>query len=104
MRVLHSVTEIFTLDGSDACVTPVLEKHEAPSHPHNKARASFLPSGLPRPAPTLSRTPASASSGSDRLEFGSHTAEILAEEGFSQDTIHRLLREKIAQRTVKGTY
>ena len=32
------------LDGTDACVTPVLEKDEAPSHPHNKARASFLPS------------------------------------------------------------
>ena len=78
-------------------MTPVLEKDEAPDHPHNKARGSFLPSGLPRPAPTLSRTPALASSGPDSLEFGEHTAEILAEEGYSQDTIHRLLREKIAQ-------
>ena len=78
-------------------MTPVLEKHEAPSHPHNQARASFLPSGLPKPAPTLSRTPASASTGSDSLEFGEHTAEILAEEGFSQDTIHRLLQEKVVQ-------
>ena len=44
-----------------------------------------------------SRTPASASTGSDSLEFGEHTAEILAEEGFSQDTIHRLLRDKVVQ-------
>ena len=78
-------------------MTPVLEKHEAPGHPHNKARGSFLSSGLPRPAPSLSRTPAMASSGSDSLEFGEHTAEILLEEGYSQDTIHRLLRDKIAQ-------
>ena len=32
--------EIF--DGSDACVTPVLELEEAPQHPHNKARESFV--------------------------------------------------------------
>ena len=78
-------------------MTPVLEKHEAPGHPHNKARGSFLSSGLPRPAPSLSRTLAMAASGSDSLEFGEHTAEILLEEGYSQDTIHRLLRDKIAQ-------
>ena len=29
-------------DGSDACVTPVLELDEAPDHPHNKARESFV--------------------------------------------------------------
>ena len=33
-------SEIF--DGSDACVTPILELHEAPDHPHNKARQSFV--------------------------------------------------------------
>ena len=33
-------SEIF--DGSDACVTPVLELNEAPEHPHNKARESFV--------------------------------------------------------------
>lgn len=29
-------------DGSDACVTPVLELDEAPEHPHNKARQAFV--------------------------------------------------------------
>ena len=29
-------------DGSDACVTPVLELDEAPDHAHNKARESFV--------------------------------------------------------------
>ena len=37
-NILHS-------DGTDACVVPVLEKEEAGSHHHNKARNSFLPSG-----------------------------------------------------------
>merc|ERR1712096_228257 len=32
--------EIF--DGTDACVTPVLEQEEAVDHPQNKARRSFL--------------------------------------------------------------
>lgn len=32
--------EIF--DGSDACVTPVMTLEEAPHHPHNKSRESFI--------------------------------------------------------------
>ena len=33
-------TKIF--DGSDACVTPILELDEAPKHEHNKERRSFV--------------------------------------------------------------
>ena len=29
-------------DGTDACVTPILELDEAPEHPHNKARKAFV--------------------------------------------------------------
>ena len=29
-------------DGSDACVTPILELEEAPEHAHNKERGSFI--------------------------------------------------------------
>ena len=29
-------------DGSDACVTPILELNEAADHPHNKERESFV--------------------------------------------------------------
>jgi alpha-methylacyl-CoA racemase len=46
---------------TDACVAPVLTLAEAPSHPHNVARGSFVESGgvvQPRPAPRFSRTPA----------------------------------------------
>ena len=46
--------------GSDACVTPVLSLDEAPQHPHNLARGTFVRSGstwAPAAAPRLSRTP-----------------------------------------------
>lgn len=36
--------------GTDACVTPVLDFAEAPQHPHNVARATFI-DGYPAPAP-----------------------------------------------------
>ncbi|RZM05387.1 MAG: hypothetical protein EOP67_76685 [Sphingomonas sp.] len=47
-------------EGSDACVTPVLSMAEAPHHPHNVARETFLPvDGVmqPAPAPRYSATP-----------------------------------------------
>jgi alpha-methylacyl-CoA racemase len=49
------------LEGSDACFAPVLSLEEAPRHPHNVARGSFVEvDGIvqPGPAPRFSRTPA----------------------------------------------
>src|SRR5215472_12344629 len=49
------------LEGSDACFAPVLTLAEAPRHPHNVARGSFVEvDGIvqPGPAPRFSRTPA----------------------------------------------
>ena len=49
------------LEGSDACFAPVLSLAEAPSHPHNLARHTFVEiDGIvqPAPAPRFSRTPA----------------------------------------------
>lgn len=48
-------------EGSDACVTPVLDFDEAARHPHNQDRGYFQEKdGVlhPAPAPRLSRTPA----------------------------------------------
>ncbi len=40
------------LEGSDACFAPVLSLAEAPSHPHNEARATFVTrDGIIQPAP-----------------------------------------------------
>ncbi|MCY4163324.1 MAG: CaiB/BaiF CoA-transferase family protein [bacterium] len=49
------------LDGSNACFAPVLNMAEAPQHPHNKARGTFVELDgaiQPAPAPRFSRTPA----------------------------------------------
>ena len=48
------------LEGTDACVSPVLDLEEAPLHPHNLARQTFVVVDdvlQPAPAPRLSRTP-----------------------------------------------
>jgi alpha-methylacyl-CoA racemase len=52
--------EIFA--GLEACVSPVLTPAEAPRHPHNRARSTFVEVGgtvQPAPAPRFGRTPAS---------------------------------------------
>ncbi|WP_426028412.1 CaiB/BaiF CoA transferase family protein [Brevundimonas sp. TWP2-3-4b2] len=38
-------------EGSDACVTPVLTLEEAPAHPHNAARQTWVGDSPPQPAP-----------------------------------------------------
>lgn len=47
------------LEGTDACVTAVLDWNEAPLHAHNKARQAYISvDGVmqPAPAPRFSRT------------------------------------------------
>ena len=66
------------LQGSDACFAPVLTMHEAPTHPHNAARGTFVEvEGIvqPAPAPRLSRTPAAIQR--PPAQPGQHTDEVL---------------------------
>ncbi|XP_066568230.1 alpha-methylacyl-CoA racemase [Amia ocellicauda] len=87
-------------DGTDACVTPVLSLDEVSSHPHNKERGSFIKDGQgevsPRPAPLLSRTPASPSLSRDPF-IGEHTRDVLAEYGYSTGQIDSLLSAGIIE-------
>ena len=83
-------------DDKDACVTPVLTMDEAVAYPHNQQQGTFrkTEAGLdvPRPAPTLSRTPGEQ----EELpgpSSGQHTSLILAELGYSQDDIASLMKE-----------
>jgi alpha-methylacyl-CoA racemase len=51
------------LESADACATPVLRLHEAPEHPHNAARRTFIDANgvvQPAAAPRFSRTPPDA--------------------------------------------
>lgn len=80
------------LAGSDVCFAPVLHPTEAPHHPHNVARESFLEVGgitQPAPAPRFSRTPAAMPQPAPVA--GEHTAEVLGDWGFDRSEIRDLL-------------
>jgi alpha-methylacyl-CoA racemase len=54
------------LEGTDACVAPVLDWDEAPRHAHNRARGTFVELNdvvQPQAAPRFSRTPGAARPG-----------------------------------------
>ena len=79
------------LEGSDACVAPVLDMAEAPLHPHNRARQTFIDiDGVvqPAPAPRFSRTVPEA--GQAAAAPGQHSAAVLADWGWSADAIETL--------------
>jgi len=82
------------MEGTDICFAPVLSFSEAPDHPHNKARGSFVEiDGIvqPGPAPRFSRTPSSVKGGPP--DFGAQTEEALANWGFSNEDIAELKTE-----------
>ncbi len=82
------------LTGSDACFAPVLHPSEAPDHPQNRARESFIELDgmrVPAPAPRFSRTPGRVSRPAPRP--GAHNDEVLREWGFDESAIERLRRE-----------
>jgi alpha-methylacyl-CoA racemase len=71
-------------EGTDACVAPVLDPDEAPSHPHLQARGTFTEvDGIvqPAPAPRFSHTPPAVQGPPPAP--GQHTDEALADWGFS---------------------
>ncbi len=80
------------MEGSDICFAPVLSMSEAPSHPQNVARDSFidvLGVTQPGPAPKFSRTKAAIQGPPPSL--GQDTEEGLAEWGFSREEIATLV-------------
>lgn len=76
------------LEGTDACFAPVLEVEEAPMHPHNRARGSFVDvDGVvqPAPAPRFARTPSEVRSSSPVP--GTLSDETLVDWGFTRDEV-----------------
>lgn len=76
------------LEGTDVCFAPVLDLQEAPQHPHNLARQSFVEiDGVtqPAPAPRFSRTPTTVQA--PAAMAGEHSEEILNDWGFAPDEI-----------------
>ncbi|MDD9895900.1 MAG: CaiB/BaiF CoA-transferase family protein [Gammaproteobacteria bacterium] len=79
------------MEGTDVCFAPVLDLGEAPDHPHNKARNTYIDfEGVtqPAPAPRFSRTQGEIQSTSAMA--GEHTEEILLAWGFGSDQIAEL--------------
>ena len=79
------------MEGTDVCFAPVLSIYEAPEHPHNKHRDTFVEvDGVvqPAPAPRFSRTAPEISHGA-RVP-GEDSAAVLADAGFSQEDIEAL--------------
>ena len=80
------------LEGTDACVAPVLSLAEAPNHPHNRERGSFVTvDGVvqPAPAPRFSATPCNLPDPPEQA--GSSTEAALAEWGVAPERIEALL-------------
>jgi alpha-methylacyl-CoA racemase len=70
------------LEGSDCCFAPVLSMHDAPAHPQNALRRTFVEhEGVtqPAPAPRFSVTPGGISRPAPHR--GQHTEEVLVEWG-----------------------
>jgi len=97
----HRLTDVFRtrtrdewcalLEGSDSCFAPILDWDEAPKHPHNVARSTFVEvDGVtqPAPAPRFSRTSA------DRPKAGSaagaDTEAVLRDWGMAASAIDSL--------------
>jgi alpha-methylacyl-CoA racemase len=81
------------MEGGDACFAPVLSMAEAPDHPHNRGRGTFVEVGgvvQPGPAPRFSRTPGEVAGPPARP--GQHTDEALEDWGFSAAERSRLRR------------
>ena len=76
------------LEGTDACFAPVLNLSEAPRHPHNRARNTFVDvDGVTHaaPAPRFSRTPGAIRGSPPRS--GEHSQSVLTGAGFSEQEI-----------------
>ena len=76
------------LEGTDACFSPVLSLSEAPEHPHDRYRRTFIEiEGLVQnaPAPRFSRTPPEAPEPASLP--GADTEEVLRGWGFSEEYI-----------------
>lgn len=84
------------LEGTDACVAPVLRLDEAPDHAHARARGTYTVVGgvaQPAPAPRFGRTPAA-----EPLcppEPGADSVAVLAEAGWTADAIQALIDDGV---------
>jgi alpha-methylacyl-CoA racemase len=86
------------LEGTQVCFAPVLSFEEAPKHPHNVARGTFVTvDGVVQPAaaPRFSRTP--PPDPRPPTPAGQHTTQLLRECGFSGEQIDALVKADVVR-------
>ncbi|HEY9233907.1 MULTISPECIES: CaiB/BaiF CoA transferase family protein [Phenylobacterium] len=79
------------MDATDVCFAPVLDLDEAPKHPHNVARKTFVELGgvvQPAPAPRFSATPGAIQGPPPAV--GAHDQQALSDWGFTDAQIAEL--------------
>jgi crotonobetainyl-CoA:carnitine CoA-transferase CaiB-like acyl-CoA transferase len=93
-RTRDEWAEVFS--GSDACVAPVLTPTEAPGHPHNTARGTFMTGDAiqPAPAPRFGRT--KTSTPQPPVRPGADTDAVLADLGLPPEQIAQLRAAGVA--------
>ncbi|HWI76093.1 MAG TPA: CoA transferase, partial [Sphingomicrobium sp.] len=80
--------------GSDACVAPVLTLEEAPEHPHNRARGTFISlDGVVQPGPVPRYSDTRTAEPVPTRQPGADGEAILADLGYSAGAILQLRRE-----------
>ena len=80
-----------TMEHTDLCFAPVLNWSEAPNHPHNVSRSTFIDiDGIiqPAPAPRFSGTPVAVPAPPPHA--GQNTDDTLTSFGFSADEVSAL--------------
>jgi len=79
---------------TDACVSPVLDLAEAPLHPHNQARQTFVEiDGFPQPAPAPRFSGTKTTIPGSAYFQGEHSRAILAQAGYSNGAIDKLISD-----------
>ena len=79
------------LEGSDACFAPVLDFTEAPAHPHNHARDTYVTiAGVDQPAPAPRFSRSECELPREPSAEGADTEAVLRESGFSDADIAEL--------------
>ena len=84
------------LEGTDVCFAPVLDLEEAPEHPHNKIRRTYIKKeGItqPAPAPRFSRTQGEIQSAP--AICGENSEETLQNWGFTASEVSNLKENQI---------
>lgn len=84
------------MEGTDVCFAPVLDWDEAPQHPHNRARETFIEvAGVTQPAPAPRFSHSKPAVPTPPARPGEHSTAILADWGIPADDIAGLVEREV---------